>query len=380
MMASSDISIRPCRPVRAVLLCCLIAAASACGQHASASSASTSATTAAAAASRVAAFSCPADGAPSGAIASAASRRPVGDRLQVVTTVAPITSIVANIAGDRADVHGVIPEGVNSHTYEPKPNVAQLMSTADIVFVNGLKLEDPTRDIAEQNIGKGAAIIELGTMTIAPDEYIYDFSFPRDAGKPNPHLWTDPPMAKCYAAIASRSLQHADPANATYYAANYSRYAAAIDALDRSMQAATKSIPAAQRQLLTYHDAYAYFAVHYGYRVVGAVQVSDFEDPTPKEVASLITQIKAEKVPAVFGSEVFPSPVLAQIAEESGTKYVDTLRDDDLPGAPGDVHHSYLGLMKSDFVTIVSSLGGDASGLRDFDDRDVVADGAVYPQ
>ena len=108
--------------------------------------------------------------------------------------------------------------------------------------------------------------------------------------------------------------------------------------------------------------------------------MSSFEDPTPKEVADLITQIEEQKVPAIFGSEVFPSAVLAQIGKETGVKYVDQLRDDDLPGRPGAADHSYLGLMKFDFVTMVSNLGGDASGLRAFDAADVVKDSAGYPQ
>lgn len=322
-------------------------------------------------------FTCPA----TAQLAGSAARAPLdGHRLQIVTTVAPITSIVANIAGERADVRGVIPEGTNSHTYEPRPSVAARMSTADIVFVNGLKLEDPTKKIAETNLPAAGEIVELGTLTIRPDQYIYDFSFPKDGGKPNPHLWTDPPMAACYATIAASAMSAADPTNAPYYSDNLAKYTAKLDELDRSMVAATATVPVGQRELLTYHDAYAYFAVHYGWRIIGAIQVSDFEDPTPKEVVALIEQIKREKVPAIFGSEVFPSPVLAQIADETGSTYVDTLRDDDLPGAPGDNDHSYLGLMKFDFVTMVDALGGDAAPLRAFDPSDVAHDRAAYPQ
>ncbi len=347
--------------------------AAACGD--SGSSSSTASTTAAVVA---APFLCPRTSSSTTGAVNAGPR--AGGRLQVVTTVAPITSIVSNIAGDRADVSGIIPEGVNSHTYEPKPSVAELMAKADIVFVNGLKLEDPAKEIAEENIPADGQIIELGTLTISPDHYIYDFSFPRDGGKPNPHLWTNPPMAKCYAAIATSAMANADPENASYYRDNYAAYATKLDQLDTLMVTATATVPATNRALLTYHDAYAYFAVHYGWKVIGAVQVSSFEDPTPREVAGLIEQIEAQKVPAIFGSEVFPSPVLAQIAKETGVTYVDTLRDDDLPGAPGDADHSYLGLMKFDFVTMVSSLGGDATGLAAFDASDVVKDSADYPQ
>jgi ABC-type Zn uptake system ZnuABC Zn-binding protein ZnuA len=187
-------------------------------------------------------------------------------------------------------------------------------------------------------------------------------------------------MARCYSVVVASVLSKADPANASYYAANASKYQAKLDDLDRRFKAASASMPAANRALVTYHDAYAYFAVQYGWRVVGAIQVSNFEEPTPKEVAKLISQLKREKVPAIFGSEVFPSPVLAQIGKEAGVSYVDTLRDDDLPGRPGDADHSFLGLMQADFVTMVTSLKGDASGLKAFDAADVVKDTASYPQ
>jgi len=310
---------------------------------------------------------------------------PTGRKLKVATTVAPITSIVAAVAGDRVEVDGVIPEGSDSHTYEPKPSVAELFTTADVVFVNGLSLEDPTTDLARKNIGSAAQIVELGPTVLAPDQYIYDFSFPRDATKPNPHLWTNPPMARCYAVVVASVLAKADPANADVYGANAAAFEARVDDLDTRFRAASNTVAPHNRELLTYHDAYAYFAAWYGWTIIGAIQVSSFEDPTPRDVADLIAQIKAEKVPAIFGSEVFPSPVLAQIGKEAGVKYVDKLRDDDLPGGPGDPDHSYLGLMKADFVTMVSNLGGDASGLVAFDPTVVagtvtVADTAGYPQ
>ncbi|MDP9404700.1 MAG: metal ABC transporter substrate-binding protein [Actinomycetota bacterium] len=299
-------------------------------------------------------------------------------RLKIATTVAPITSIVANIAGERADVEGIVPEGTNSHTFEPKPSVAELLADADVVFVNGLSLEEPTRELAETSLASAADIVELGTMTIPESRYIYDFSFPKKDGKPNPHLWTDPTLARRYAEIVKDELAERDPGNARYFAANYERFSAVIDELDQAMRTSFATIP--QRQLLTYHDAYAYFARTYGWRVIGAIQVSDFEDPTPAEVADLIDQVKAEGVPAIFGSEVFPSPVLEQIGKEAGVKYVDELRDDDLPGEPGAAEHSWLGLMRFDYITMTEALGGDASALRAIEPRNVAPDNAKYPQ
>jgi ABC-type Zn uptake system ZnuABC Zn-binding protein ZnuA len=306
---------------------------------------------------------------------------PVDGVLTIATTVAPITSIVANIAGGTNTVIlGIVPEGTNSHTFEPKPSDARTLETADIVFINGLVLEEPTKDLALANLKDGANICELGTEILPESDYIYDFSFPKEGGKPNPHLWTNPPMAKQYAQVVHDVLVRRDPANATTYDTNLAAFVAKVDALDAAMVTATTTVPESQRKLLTYHDAYAYFAVHYGYTVIGAIQPSSFDEPTPKEIANLITQVRESGVKAVFGSEVFPSPIMEQIGAETGVRYVDVLRDDDLIGEPGDAEHSWLGLMRFNYVTMVEALGGDASALKTLDVSDVAKDAAVYPQ
>ena len=143
-------------------------------------------------------------------------------------------------------------------------------------------------------------------------------------------------MARAYAAVVRDVLSAADPDEAAVFAANDAAFADRVAELDRATRAATGSLAPSDRLLLTYHDAYAYFADEYGWTVVGAVQPSSFKEPTPREVAALIEQVRATGVAAIFGSEVFPSPVLRQIADETGVTYVDDLRDDDLPGEPGD--------------------------------------------
>jgi ABC-type Zn uptake system ZnuABC Zn-binding protein ZnuA len=303
-----------------------------------------------------------------------------GAKLNVVTTVAPITSIAANVAGDLADIAGVVPEGTNSHTFEPAPSVAEVLSKADLIFINGLFLEEPTKKLAEANLKSGARIIEIGTDVLPQSEWIYDFSFPKEEGKPNPHLWTDPTYAKKYADVIRRELAAKDPGNSAGYQRNHDAFVGLVDDFDRAMRTSFATLPKERRKLLTYHDAYAYFAKTYDWQVIGAIQVENFEDPTPREVAGLIQQVKESNVPAIFGSEVFPSPVLAQIGKEANVKYVDVLRDDDLPGKPGDPEHSWVGLMRFDYITMTESLGGDASALKSFVARNVAPDTARYPQ
>lgn len=320
-------------------------------------------------------------GAPSAGSAPACGEGVVGTGapLQIVTTVSPITNIVANVVGDSgAVVVGVVPEGRDSHTFEPTPGIAAALERADVVFMNGLGLEGSTRDLALANLRSGAEICELGTTVLPEQDYLYDVSFPRAGGNPNPHLWTDPTMVRRYARLVRDVLSARDPARADTYRANSARFERRIDDLDAAVRAATATVAPQQRVLLTYHDAYAYFAVEYGWTVLAAVQPSSFAEPSPRDVAALIEQIRSSAVAAVFGSEVFPSPVLRQLAAETGTRYVADLRDDDLPGRPGDRDHSWLAMMRTNFVTIVEALGGDASSLRALDVAPDVPDTARY--
>lgn len=317
-----------------------------------------------------------------GSATSCLTGEPISDRpLQIATTVAPITSIIANIAGGSGtEITGIVPEGTNSHTFEPQPSAAAVLSDADVIFINGLMLEEPTKELALANLAAGANLCEMGDHILDPSGWLYDFSFPEEDGMPNPHLWTNPPMGKQYAELARDVLSLRDPANADLYQRNFEAFAAKIDAMDEAVRIATATIPQDQRQLLTYHDAYAYFAETYGWTVIGAIEPSTFDEPTARDVADLIEQVRATGVKAIFGSEVFPSNVLAQIGAETGVRYIDELRDDDLPGAPGDPEHSWLALMRFNFITMVEALGGDASALIALDVDDVTLDTAFYPQ
>ncbi|HXG26135.1 MAG TPA: metal ABC transporter substrate-binding protein [Candidatus Binatia bacterium] len=281
------------------------------------------------------------------------------DKLDVATTVAPISSLARNVGGTRIRLHGIIPDATNSHTFDPAPSDAQVLANADLIVVNGLHLEEPTLQLAEASKRADAEIKLLGDHTITRDEWLFDFSFPESEGDPNPHLWMNVQYALRYAELMRDWFSAADAANADYYAANFDALKARLDELDAMIRQAVDTVPEQNRKLLTYHDSWAYWAREYGFTVIGAVQASDFSDPSPQEVARLIEQIQAEQVPAVFGSEVFPSPVLEQIANESGAKFIDALRDDEPPGDQNAPEHTYMGMLKKDMQIMIEALGGD---------------------
>lgn len=288
-------------------------------------------------------------------------------KLNVVTTVAPLTDIVRNIGGDRIDLFGIVPDGTNSHTFEPKPSDAKRLSQADLVIINGLHLEEPTRKLAEANLRQGVEIKLLGENTIGERDWLFDFSFPKEEGNPNPHLWMNPRYALRYAELTRDWLSEKDQQNAAYYAANYDRFKARIEQLDTATRQAIQTVPPENRRLLTYHDSWAYWAREYGWNVIGAVQPSDFKEPRPQDTAAVIDQIKQERVLAIFGSEVFPSKVLKQIASETGAKYIDKLSDDAPPGKPGDTDHTYIGMMLYNMGIMLPALGGNADAFKGID-------------
>jgi ABC-type Zn uptake system ZnuABC Zn-binding protein ZnuA len=267
---------------------------------------------------------------------------------------------------------------MNSHTFEPIPSDVRLLVEADLIILNGLDLEIPTLNLARANKKSGATILLLGNKTIAEADYVFDFSFPKHRGHPNPHLWLNPKYVMRYAQLISHELGRLDPKNRAAYEQHTATYLRRLEALDQAIAEAAKTIPDRNRRLLTYHDSWPYFARRYGFQVIGAVQPSDFSNPSPREVARLIDQIRREKVPAVFGSEVFPSPILEQIAKEANTRYIDKLRDDYLPGSPGDPEHSYVGMMLYNMRIMFEALGGSTEDLNAINPEPVAGSHANY--
>jgi ABC-type Zn uptake system ZnuABC Zn-binding protein ZnuA len=296
------------------------------------------------------------------------------NKLNVVTSVAPITNIVQNIGGDKINLIGLVPEGVNSHTFELVPSDAIKINDADLVIIDGLNLEADVEKTTENAIAKNPSIqlLKLGDNTITKDQWIFDFSFTKEKGDPNPHLWLNVEYAMKFANLTRDKLIEMDPSNSQYYVDNSKKYNGLLKQLDEGIKKSIETIPIENRKLLTYHDSWAYFAPRYGMEVIGTIQASDFNDPSPKDVAELIDQVRIERVPAIFASEVFPTNIVDQIAKEGNVTVVETLSDDDLPGNPGDSNHSYVGMMLENMKNMIIPLGGNIDALKDINPQNIV--------
>jgi len=291
--------------------------------------------------------------------------------LKVTATVSPLADLVAQVGGERVTVRSLVPAGADAHTYSPRPRDAMRLEEADLYVGIGLALNDSAVRLARTNLRPDARIVLLGEERLDAGSLVFDHpagdrtDLPIDAAGlgPNPHVWTSLVNARELVRGIVDVLGELDPDGRVHYAQRGDALVAQIDALIARIDAAVATVAPADRVLVTYHDAWAYFARDHGLDYAIAVQGGDYSDPSAAGVRSLIDQVRALGVRAVFGSRVFPSAVLEVIAAESGATYVPGLSDDALPGEPGAPEHTYLELMRQNAVIIIEGLGGDASGL-----------------
>ncbi len=288
---------------------------------------------------------------------------PAPAEFRIVTTVAPLTNIIYNVSGDVVELTGLVPPGVNSHTFEPTPADARILAEADLIFLNGLQLEALIMDLVEANAAPDVHVVALGDRVLDESEWVFDFSFPASAGAPNPHLWMNPQLVRQYVEVIRDELAAAVPEHAATFQANATAYLNRLDELDAAIATAVNTIPAEQRKLFTYHDSWAYFGPRYGLAVIGAIQPSHMAEPSVREVAALVEQIRAENITVIFGASEFPTPVLETLARETGAVLNDSLADDVLPGAVDSPQHTYIGMMLRNVRSITTALGGDAAAL-----------------
>jgi ABC-type Zn uptake system ZnuABC Zn-binding protein ZnuA len=227
----------------------------------------------------------------------------------------------------------------------------KLLTQARVVFFNGAGLEAWWTKTLRSVKTPGIPVIELsrGLATLAlPGEG------PGQAAAPDPHLWLDPILAKTYVERIRDALTAVDSGNTASYAAHAAAYGGQLDALDAWIRAEVARIPAARRKLVTFHDAFQYFAKRYGLTVKGYVVASPGKEPSAQAMADLVRRIKQEQIPAVFAEADYNPKLLEVLGREAGVTVVTDLYDDSLSaGPPAD---SYIHLMRHDVTTIVSAL------------------------
>jgi ABC-type Zn uptake system ZnuABC Zn-binding protein ZnuA len=279
-----------------------------------------------------------------------------GGRLRVVATTSIVGDVIDQIGGEAIDLQTLMPLGVDPHTYEPTPRDIQAIAQADVVFLNGLGLEEALLPRLA-NAGGEAALISLsegitprgmGGATASPSGSV-------ETGV-DPHVWQDPQNVMRWADNAGEALSRLDPAGKPGFQKRAEAYRAQLERMDAEIQTAIDAIPANQRKLVTDHDDMGYFADRYGFTIVGAVipAYSTSSEPSAREISELEDAVTAFGVKAVFVGVGANQALSHQVALDTGVQLVPIYADSLSPaGGPAS---SYIQLMLYNVRAIVGAL------------------------
>ena len=287
-------------------------------------------------------------------------------------TVIATTSVFADLAqlalGDNVTIETIIPAGVDVHTFEPSPADAQKLAGADLIVMNGLGLDEWALSLLEAAGKSEEDVLELAEGIDESNAWVYLEGEEHDEeegeehseeegeehghGGTDPHIWLDPKGAAIYVNRIAARVAAELPERAVAIESARDAGLAEIAALDEELRVGFTAVEASARKIVTFHDAFGYFARAYEIEIVGVAVEAPGQEPSAKEIAALIDAIKAAGVTSVFSEAQFPSKVLDQVAAETGATVLENLYSDALGDAPAN---SYLGAMRANASAILAS-------------------------
>jgi zinc/manganese transport system substrate-binding protein len=265
------------------------------------------------------------------------------EKIRIVASFSILGDFARNVGGERVDVTTLVGPNSDVHVYTPAPADAKKIADARLVIINGLGLEGWLPRLVQSS---GKAAIVTATTGIAPR------TLGSDA---DPHAWQSVVNAKSYVANIRDALVAADPAGAAAYRANADAYLTKLDALDREVRDAVAQIPEARRKVISTHAAFGYFAAAYGVDFIAPQGVSTESEPSARDIAVIITQIKTGKIPAVFLENISDPRLMRRISAETGARIGGTLYSDSLTAENGEAP-TYIDMVRHNIKALTSAL------------------------
>jgi zinc/manganese transport system substrate-binding protein len=266
------------------------------------------------------------------------------DRLNVVASFSILGDFVRNVGGDRVNVTTLVGANSDAHVYVPAPADAKKVAEAKLVFVNGLGFEGWLSRLLKSAGGKASVV--TATSGIAPLKLGSDT---------DPHAWQSVGNAKIYVANIRDALAAAAPADADGFKSRANAYLADLDALEREVRAAIETIPESRRKVISTHSAFGYFAAAYGIEFIAPLGVSTESEASARDIARIITQVRAARIPAVFLENITDPRLMGRIAAETGARVGGTLYSDSLTGEKGD-SPTYIAMVRHNIKALTSAL------------------------
>jgi len=272
------------------------------------------------------------------------------ERIHAVATFSILGDLVRNVGGDRLEVTTLVGANGDAHVYEPSPADAKRLAAARIVFMNGLGFEGFMARLVKASGTK--AVVVVASTGVTPRQMGH--------GEPghasiDPHAWQSVANAKIYVANIRDALATADPAGTAVYEANATAYLARLDALESEVREIVARIPADRRRIISTHDAFGYFSEAYRLEFIAPQGVSTEAEVSARDVARIISQVRKQKIPAVFLENVSDSRLVRRIAEETGAKIGGTLYSDALTDENGEAP-TYIDMVRHNIRTLSAAL------------------------
>jgi zinc/manganese transport system substrate-binding protein len=274
------------------------------------------------------------------------------DRMKVAASFSILGDMVKQVGGDRVEIVTFVGPNGDAHVYEPTPADAKALSESKLLFLNGLGLEGWMTRLEDSSGFKGKVVV--ASTGVKPLQMVEDEGGTKEEIT-DPHAWQDLANGKIYAANIRDALIAADPAGKATYEANARKFIDGMTAMEAQIKQAIAKLEPSRRKLITTHDAFGYFGAAYGMEFIAPEGVSTESEASARDVAKIIRQIKAEKVPAVFLENVTDSRLLNQIARETGAKIGGTLYSDAL-SEPSGPAGTYLDMFRNNIETLAAAL------------------------
>jgi zinc/manganese transport system substrate-binding protein len=293
------------------------------------------------------------------AVATFASSAYAQEKLPVVATFSILGDIVSNVGGDRVAVKTLVGPNGDAHVYSPSPADAKTLADAKVIVTNGLGFEGWLARLVKSSNSKAPNIVASNGIKprklAGKHSHGHGHSHGHSHADGDPHAWQSVANVKVYVANIRDGLIAADPAGKATYEANAAAYLAKLDALDREVRETIARIPPERRKIITTHDAFGYFKDAYGVDFIAPQGVSTDSEASARDVARIITQVKKQKIPAIFMENISDTRLLTRIASETGAKVGGTLYSDALTDEKGPAP-TYIDLIRHNIRTLSAAL------------------------
>jgi zinc/manganese transport system substrate-binding protein len=273
-----------------------------------------------------------------------ASPLKAAERLNVAASFSILADFVRNVGGDRVNLTTLVGADGDVHVYTPAPSDAKRIADAKLVIVNGLGLEGWLPRLVQSSGAK--AIVVTASAGIAPLKL---------GSGADPHAWQSVPNAKAYVTNIANALAAAAPDDAEIFRGQAKAYLEKLEELDREVREAVAKIPPERRKVISTHDAFGYFASEYGIRFIAPLGVSTETEPSARDIADIVSQIRAQRIPAVFLENISDDRLIRRIASETGAKVGGTLISDSLTGEKGPAP-TYIDMVRHNIKALTSAL------------------------